>query len=115
MRSCRPRSRTRAHAQTEHKDFQSHRETDAGCADFAPAEKGALVAHDPGGAQKVHRVKIGDAFGFRLVATEWRETWAENLAKQQGKTKANFLAADRARYINGARITVDGGFSVNAR
>ena len=77
-----------------------------------------------------------------LVATEWRETWAENLAKQQGKTKAEFLAeycrqkgilagrwasmeevsdtvvflaSDRARYINGARIMVDGGYSVNAR
>jgi 3-oxoacyl-[acyl-carrier protein] reductase len=77
-----------------------------------------------------------------LVATEWREAWAENQAKQQGKTKAEFvadycrqkgilagrwasmdevsdvvvfLASDRARYINGAQIVVDGGYSVNAR
>ncbi len=77
-----------------------------------------------------------------LVATEWRETWAENLAKQQGKTKAEFLdefcrkmgillgrwssmeevsdtvvflASDRARYITGTRVFVDGGMSVNAR
>ena len=77
-----------------------------------------------------------------LVATEWREAWAENMAKQQGKTKAEFLAeycrqkgilvgrwssmeevsdvvvflaSDRARYVNGARIMVDGGYSVNAR
>jgi 3-oxoacyl-[acyl-carrier protein] reductase len=26
-----------------------------------------------------------------------------------------FLASDRARYINGAKIAIDGGFSVNAR
>jgi len=77
-----------------------------------------------------------------IVGTEWRETWAENMAKQQGKTRAEFLveyckkmgilagrwastddvrdtvvflASDRARYINGARIPVDGGYSVNAR
>lgn len=77
-----------------------------------------------------------------LVSTEWREAWAENMAKQQGKTKAEFLAAycrekgilagrwasmeevtdfvvflasDRAGYINGAELPVDGGYSVNAR
>jgi NAD(P)-dependent dehydrogenase (short-subunit alcohol dehydrogenase family) len=77
-----------------------------------------------------------------LVATEWREAWADNMAKQQGKTKPEFLAAtcqrmgiltgrwasmeevadtvvfvasDRARYINGAKIAVDGGYGVNAR
>ena len=77
-----------------------------------------------------------------IVATEWREVWAENMGKQQGKTKAEFLdeymrrigilagrwatmeevadavvflASDRARYINGAEIPVDGGYSVNAR
>jgi NAD(P)-dependent dehydrogenase (short-subunit alcohol dehydrogenase family) len=26
-----------------------------------------------------------------------------------------FIASDRARYINGAQIAVDGGYSVNAR
>jgi len=77
-----------------------------------------------------------------IVATEWREAWAENMGKQQGKTKAEFLdeymrkigilagrwasmeeisdtvvflASDRARHINGAEIPVDGGYSVNAR
>jgi NAD(P)-dependent dehydrogenase (short-subunit alcohol dehydrogenase family) len=28
---------------------------------------------------------------------------------------AVFLASDRAAYINGARIAVDGGYSINAR
>jgi NAD(P)-dependent dehydrogenase (short-subunit alcohol dehydrogenase family) len=77
-----------------------------------------------------------------LIATEWRETWAENMAIQQGKAKQEFLddtckrlgisagrwgsmqevadtvvflASDRARYVNGAQIAVDGGYSVNAR
>lgn len=77
-----------------------------------------------------------------LVGTEGREVWAENMARQQGKTKAEFiadfckrmgilsgrwaemdevasavvyLASDRARYITGTRLIVDGGFSVNAR
>jgi len=26
-----------------------------------------------------------------------------------------FLASDRARYVNGARITVDGGYTINVR
>ena len=77
-----------------------------------------------------------------LIGTEWREVWAENMAKQQGKTKAEFiadfcrrlgvvagrwggtdevsdtvvfLASDRARYINGSRVVIDGGYSVNVR
>jgi len=77
-----------------------------------------------------------------LVGTEGRETWAENMARQQNTTKeeflagfckrmgilagrwagmdeiadtAVFLASDRARYINGARIAVDGGMTINPR
>ncbi len=77
-----------------------------------------------------------------VVATEWREAWAQNMAQQQGKSKEEFLAeycrqkgilagrvatveeisdvvvflaSDRASYVNGAQITVDGGYSVNAR
>jgi 3-oxoacyl-[acyl-carrier protein] reductase len=77
-----------------------------------------------------------------LIATEWRETWAENMGAQQGKSKSEFLddackrlgiiagrwgemaevadmvvflASDRARYVNGAQIAVDGGYSVNVR
>ena len=77
-----------------------------------------------------------------LIATEWREGWAENMGKQQGKTKEQFLedickawgivqgrwgtveevadltvflASDRGAYINGARVAIDGGYAINPR
>ena len=77
-----------------------------------------------------------------LIATEWREGWAENMGKQQSKSKdqfladicrswgivssrwgtmeevadlVTFLASDRAAYINGARIMIDGGYGINPR
>lgn len=77
-----------------------------------------------------------------LVGTEGRDMWAENMAKQQGKTKAEFLAdfcrrmgiiagrwaymeevaatvvflaSDRGQYINGSQLVIDGGMSVNPR
>ena len=77
-----------------------------------------------------------------LIDTEWRQGWAENMGKQQGKTKqqflddicrswgivqgrwggmdeladlVTFLASDRAQYINGARIAFDGGYAINPR
>lgn len=77
-----------------------------------------------------------------LIATEWREGWAANSANQQKQSKAEFLAqicrdwgivanrwgsmeevadavvflaSDRAAYINGARLTVDGGYAINVR
>jgi len=77
-----------------------------------------------------------------LIATEWRDTWADTSGRQQGQGKQAFLddicqkwgivsgrwgtveevadmvvflASDRAAYINGARIAVDGGYSINAR
>ena len=77
-----------------------------------------------------------------LVGTEGRHVWAENMAKQQNVSKDEFvagfckrmgilagrwaemdevadtvvfLASDRARYYNGAKIILDGGLNVNVR
>lgn len=77
-----------------------------------------------------------------LIATEWRESWAESSGAAQGRTRQQFLdetcrswgivsgrwgtmdevadmvvflASDRAAYVNGARIPVDGGYTINAR
>jgi 3-oxoacyl-[acyl-carrier protein] reductase len=77
-----------------------------------------------------------------LIATEWRESWAERAGQQHQLSKQQFLdktcrewgiiagrwgtmrevadavvflASDRAAYINGAKLTVDGGYAVNVR
>jgi len=77
-----------------------------------------------------------------LIATEWRDGWAESSARAAGESKSEylericrewgivagrwggmeevadavvFLASDRAAYINGAKLTVDGGYAMNVR
>jgi Enoyl-(Acyl carrier protein) reductase len=77
-----------------------------------------------------------------LVGTEFRQTWAKELGERQGKSTEEFvgefckskgillerwaevseigdlvvfLASDRASYITGAKIPIDGGFSINSR
>jgi 3-oxoacyl-[acyl-carrier protein] reductase len=77
-----------------------------------------------------------------LIATEWREGWAQKAAEQSQLSKQQFLedtcrdwgivagrwgtmrevadavvflASDRAAYINGAKLTVDGGYAINVR
>lgn len=77
-----------------------------------------------------------------LIATEWRESWAENAGRQRQLSKQEFLdqtcrdwgivagrwgtmrevsdavlflASDRAAYINGAKLNVDGGYAINVR
>jgi NAD(P)-dependent dehydrogenase (short-subunit alcohol dehydrogenase family) len=77
-----------------------------------------------------------------LIATEWRDGWAERSAEDRRETRdaflertcrewgivagrwgtmeevadaVVFLASDRAAYINGAKIAVDGGYSINVR
>jgi len=77
-----------------------------------------------------------------LVGTEWRTEWAQTMARNAGQDVHEwlrefclakgilsgrwaqveeignivaYLASDLARYINGARIAVDGGLTVNSR
>jgi NAD(P)-dependent dehydrogenase (short-subunit alcohol dehydrogenase family) len=77
-----------------------------------------------------------------LIATEWREGWAQTMGDKQSKSKDQFLedicrawgivsarwgtmeevadlvvflASDRAAYINGAQIGIDGGYAINPR
>ena len=46
--------------------------------------------------------------GLRLIAGRWA-------SMDEVADMAVFLASDRARYVNGARICVDGGMTINPR
>ncbi len=97
----------------------------------------SYLAHDLAG----DRITV-NAIIPGLVGTEGREVWAENMAKQQNVTKDEFLtsfckrmgilsgrwatmdevadlvtfvASDRGRYINGAKLLLDGGLTLNPR
>ena len=77
-----------------------------------------------------------------LIATEWREGWAQSAGRERRMSKQEFLdatcrdwgivagrwgtmrevadvvvfiASDRAAYVNGAKLTVDGGYALNVR
>ncbi len=88
-----------------------------------------------------HKINV-NAVVPGLVGTEWRDEWARTMAQNAGKDVGEwlrefclakgilsgrwafveeignmvaYLASDQARYINGARIAIDGGLTVNSR